>query len=117
MRCHHALGVMYTQAAMADNRNPSPPERQDNLVKSLQHFTSAAQLGDPQSAHNLGLRYLLRDEMVDEIALGKEEDGRTDEQVIEQAKKRHESLWGVQADDVEARRWFEKAAEYGESLC
>lgn len=71
-------------------------------------------MGDAQSAHNLGLRYLLRDEMVDEIALGQESDGRTDEQVLEQAKNRHESLWGVGADDVEASKWFQKAAELGE---
>lgn len=106
---------MHTQAAMADNRSPSPPEREENLAKSLSHFTLAAEMGDPQSAHNLGLRYLLRDEMIDEIALGKENDGRTDEQVMNQAKQRHQSMWGVQANDVEARKWFEKAANFGKS--
>jgi TPR repeat protein len=115
-RCHHALGVLHTQAAMADNQSPSTPQRLEHLSKSLRHFTSAANKGDAQSAHNLGLRYLLRDEMVDEIALGQENDGRSDEQVLNQAKSRHESLWGVAADDVEAIKWFERAAEAGESF-
>jgi hypothetical protein len=105
---------MHTQAAMSDNQTPSSPKREEHLSKSLHHFTSAADLGDPQSAHNVGLRYLLRDEMVDEIGLGKEEDGRSDEDVITQAKSRHRSLWGVEANDVEARNWFQKAAELGE---
>jgi hypothetical protein len=60
------------------------------------------------------MRYLLRDEMVNEIGLGKENDGRTEEEVIAQAKSRHAQLWGVEANDVEARKWFAKAAESGE---
>ncbi|UZJ54072.1 hypothetical protein CBS101457_003392 [Exobasidium rhododendri] len=112
-RSHHALGVMHTQAAMADNKSPSSSERNEHLSKSLHHFTSAAELGDPQSAHNVGLRYLLRDEMVNEIALGKDNDGRSDLEVLQQSKARHQSLWGAEADDVKAKHWFARAAELG----
>ena len=113
-RSHHALGVMHTQAAMADNRSPSPSERNEHLAKSLGHFTAAAELGDPQSAHNVGLRYLLRDEMVEEVGTGMEKDGRTKEDVVKQTGQRHASLWGVEADDGEARKWFARAADLGE---
>lgn len=99
---------------MSDNKSPSSTERNNHLSKSLQHFTAAADLGDPQSAHNVGLRYLLRDEMVDEIGLGKEADGRSDQVVLDQAKSRHQNLWGVKSDDIEARKWFAKGADLGE---
>jgi hypothetical protein len=113
-RCHHALGVLKQKEAMADNQTPSTQQRLDNLSSSLQHFKAAALKNDPQSAHNLGLRYLLRDEMVNEISLGQEHDGRTVEEVYEQARKRHEQLWGVWPDDVESKKWFQIAADLGE---
>jgi hypothetical protein len=112
-RSHHALGVMHTQAAMNDKKSPSSPERDERLKKSFHHFSAAAELGDPQSAHNVGLRYLLRDEMINEISLGKESDGRSDEEIFQQARSRHRGLWGVEADDDKARHWFAKAAELG----
>lgn len=112
-RSHHALGVLLTQDAMKDNRTPPPPERTDKLQKSLEHFKTAAELGDGQSAHHMGLRYLLRDEMVQEVGLGSDKDGRTQEQVKEAAAGRHQSMWNVMPNDAEALRWFEMAADEG----
>lgn len=109
-RCHHALGVLCTQSAMADKSTPPSAERGANLEKSLEHFQKAAESGDGQSAHHLGLRYLLRDEMVQEIGLGSDKDGRTPEQVRQQASQRHKDMWGVEPSDATAREWFRKGS-------
>jgi hypothetical protein len=112
-RCHHALGVYLTQRAMQDNRSPSTDERNAALAKSLDHFRQAADMGDGESAHHLGMRYLLRQEMMDETGLGSEQDGRSPDAVRQQASERHAKMWGVEPDDVQARQWFAKAADAG----
>ncbi|PWN89575.1 hypothetical protein FA10DRAFT_280555 [Acaromyces ingoldii] len=121
-RSDHALGIMYTQAAMAINDAAQQAKRDELLALSMDHFVKAADKGgDAQSAHNVGLRYLLRDELVAEIRQGQvgadgtreSGDGRSDDEVLRQARARHQALWGVAPDDAEAKRWFQKAAELG----
>jgi TPR repeat protein len=113
VRCHHALAIMLAQRAMMDNTSPSSPERNLCLEKAVEHFKKAANLGDGQSAHEVGMRYLLRQEMLEEIGLGSESDGRDAEKVRQQAKDRHLKLWGVESDDVTAKEWFSKGADAG----
>lgn len=113
VRCHHALAIMLAQRARMDNTTPSSPERNLCLEKAIEHFKKAADLGDGQSAHEVGMRYLLRQEMLEEIGLGSESDGRDSEKVREQAKERHLGLWGVKPDDVTAKEWFSKGADAG----
>lgn len=113
VRCHHALAIMLAQRAMMDNTTPSSPERNLCLEKAIEHFKKAANLGDGQSAHEVGMRFLLRQEMLEEIGLGSESDGRDAEKVRNQAKERHLKLWGVEPDDVTAKEWFSKGADAG----
>lgn len=112
-RCHHALAVLLTQRAMQDIRSPPSAERLTNLEKSMEHFRKAALMGDGQSAHHAGMRYLLRDELIEEVASGSEADGRSPDQVHRQAAERHKALWGVEADDEQARNWFALGSEAG----
>lgn len=98
---------------MQDIRSPPSAERLTNLEKSMEHFRKAALMGDGQSAHHAGMRYLLRDELIEEVASGSEADGRSPDQVHRQAAERHKALWGVEADDEQARNWFALGSEAG----
>lgn len=113
VRCHHALAIMLSQRAMMDNSTPSSPERKLCLEKAVEHFQKAANLGDGQSAHEVGMRFLLRQEMLEEIGLGSESDGRDAEKVRKQAEERHLALWGVHPNDVTAKEWFSKGSDAG----
>ncbi|CEH15802.1 Extracellular protein SEL-1 and related proteins [Ceraceosorus bombacis] len=121
-RAHHALGVLLSRTAL--DLSTSPSVRQSDLTRSYHHFTSAAEQGDAQSAHNLGLRYLLREEMVRESAPedqpevpdgpeGEEILNNLAQDILKKASRKHQELYGVEADDRLARQWFEKATEYG----
>lgn len=122
VRAHHALGILHSQA---DGPSISAEEKAEKLQKSYHHFLSAAEMGDTQSAHNVGVRHLLTEVpfpqedsqgagSVNGEQVGMSQEEKNMEAALMDAIAMHEQRWGVKPDDDIAKRWFGVASRGGE---